>query len=157
MTITKNVLVTLDYRLTNSGGELLNPDQEPLVYLHGGHGHIFKKVEEALEGKSIGENVHVTLSPAEAFGVYDEELVVEEPLTELPDELFVGMEIDGYMEESPDDVIIYTVREIHDDSALLDGNHPMSGESLIFDGTVEDIQVISDEAIQEILEHHHHH
>ncbi len=157
MTITENALVSLDYRLTDTEGNLLNPDQEPLIYLHGGHGHLFRKVEEALEGKSVGETFHVTLSPGEAFGDYDKELVVEEPLSELPDEITVGMEIDGYMEESPDDVIIYTVTELHEEYAVLDGNHPMAGMSLIFEGTVQDVQELSEEAIREILEHHHDH
>lgn len=157
MTITENALVSLDYRLTDTEGNLLNPDQEPLIYLHGGHGHLFRKVEEALEGKSVGETFHVMLSPGEAFGDYDKELVVEEPLSELPDEITVGMEIDGYMEESPDDVIIYTVTELHEEYAVLDGNHPMAGMSLIFEGTVQDVQELSEEAIREILEHHHDH
>lgn len=157
MTITDNALVTLDYRLTDTEGNLINPDQEPLIYLHGGHGHLFKKVEEILEGKSVGDTFHVTLTPGEAFGDYDAELVVEEPLSELPEDIAVGMEIDGYMEGSPDDVVIYTVTEVHENHAVLDGNHPMAGKSLIFEGTVQDVQEISEEVIREILEHHHDH
>lgn len=157
MTITKDKLVSLDYRLTDSEGNLLNPDEKELIYLHGGYGQVFQKVEEALEGKKVGDSVRVPLSPAEAFGEYDEELVIEESLSELPEELAVGMEIDGYMEESPDDVIIYTVTEIRGDRAVLDGNHPLAGKSLVFEGTVEEIQEISEEAVREILEHHHHH
>jgi FKBP-type peptidyl-prolyl cis-trans isomerase SlyD len=157
MTITKDTLVSLDYRLTDAEGNLLNPDEEELIYLHGGYGQIFKKVEEALEGKSVGDSVRVVLSPAEAFGDYDEALVVEESLSELPEELAVGMEIDGYTEESPDDVVIYTVAEIRGDTAVLDGNHPLAGKSLVFEGTVEEIQELDEEAVREILEHEHHH
>lgn len=157
MTISKDKLVTLDYRLTDTEGNLLNADEEELIYLHGGYGHVFEKVEAALEGKGVGDAVHVTLEPGDAFGEYDGSLVVEEALSELPEDLHVGMEIDGYMEENPDDVVIYTVREINGNEALLDGNHPLAGLSLVFDGTVEDVQEIGEEAIQEILEHEHHH
>jgi FKBP-type peptidyl-prolyl cis-trans isomerase SlyD len=157
MTITKDTLVSLDYRLTDSEGNLLNPDEEELIYLHGGYGQIFKKVEDALEGKKVGESVRVPLSPPEAFGEYDEALVVEEPLSELPEELEVGMELDGHLEASPDDVVIFTVREIREDSAVLDGNHPLAGMSLVFEGTVEEIQALGEEAVREILEHHHEH
>ncbi|MDA3945066.1 MAG: peptidylprolyl isomerase [Helicobacteraceae bacterium] len=155
MTITENRLVTLAYRLTNSKGELLNPDQEPLIYLQGGHGHVFKKVEETLEGKHIGESVSITLSPDEAFGDYDAALVVKEPLDELPEGITVKMEIETY-EEGLDEATVYTVTEIKDGYALLDANHPMAGDSLTFEGTVEDIQELGEEAIREILAHHHH-
>ncbi len=156
MTITESTLVTLTYRLTNSKGELLNPDNEPLIYLQGGHGHVFKKVEEALEGKSVGESIHLTLAPDEAFGNYDAALIVKEPLDELPDKLTVGMEMEAYAEGS-NDLIIYTVTEIQEDYALLDANHPMAGETLTFEGTVKDMQALNEEAIQEILAHQHHH
>lgn len=157
MTITKNALITLDYRLTNSKGELLNPDKEPLIYLHGGYGYVFKKVEEALEGKGIAEKVHVVLKPGEAFGDYDEDLIVKEDLSELPEGVAVGMEIEGSSEESPDEITVYTVKEVQGGYAILDGNHPMAGETLTFEGTVKDIQALGEEAIQEILAHNHDH
>lgn len=157
MPITKNTLVSLEYTLSDSEGIRLNPDNEPLIYLHGGYGLVFAKVEEALEGKGTGDSVRVELSPAEAFGEFDGELVVEEALSELPEDLAVGMEIDGYIEESPEDVIIYTVKEIRGDTAVLDGNHPLAGRSLVFEGTVRETQELDEEAVREILEHQHHH
>jgi FKBP-type peptidyl-prolyl cis-trans isomerase SlyD len=157
MTITKDTLVSLDYRLTDAKGNLLNPDEEELIYLHGGYGQVFAKVEEALEGKRVGDSVRVPLAPAEAFGEHDEALVVEESLSELPDDIFVGMEVDGYMEENPDDVVIYTVTEVRDGSAVLDGNHPLAGMSLVFEGTVQEVQALDADAVREIMAHHHHH
>jgi FKBP-type peptidyl-prolyl cis-trans isomerase SlyD len=50
-----------------------------------------------------------------------------------------------------------TVTELHEDHAVLDGNHPMAGMRLIFEGTVQDVQEISEEAVRGILEHHHDH
>ena len=157
MPITKDCLVTLEYELFSTGGERLNDDEEPLMYLHGGYGQIFAKVEAALEGKTVGDDIHLALSPDEAFGVYDGSLVVEEALSELPDGLEVGMEIEGHLESDPDDVIVYTVKEIRGDEAVLDGNHPLAGQSLVFDATVVEVQPLEEEAVREILEHEHHH
>jgi len=157
MQIAKNTLVTLTYELFTSDGALLNPDDEPLMYLHGGYGQIFEKVEAELEGKKVGDDIYVALTPAEAFGEYDGSLVVEEALSELPEELEVGMEIEGHLESDPDDIIIYTVKEIRGDEAVLDGNHPLAGRSLVFDATVADVQPLDDAAVREILEHEHHH
>ncbi|MDQ1325657.1 MAG: FKBP-type peptidyl-prolyl cis-trans isomerase SlyD [Campylobacterota bacterium] len=156
MVIAKNRLVALEYRLTDNEGNLLNENQEPIIYLHGGYGHIFKALEERLEGKAVGDTFCVTLSPQEAFGEYQEDLVASEALSELPEDLFVGMEVDGYMEDAPEDIIIYTVTQIYSDHAVLDANHPLAGISLTFEGSVDEIQEIDEKAIEEILEHHRH-
>ena len=156
MPIAKNTLVTLDYRLLSPEGETLY-EEEDLMYVHGGYDQIFEKVEAALEGREAGDAVRVTLSPAEAFGEYDGALVVDEALSELPDELSVGMELDGYSEENPDDLVIYTVKEIRDGRAVLDGNHPLAGREIIFEATVKELNPLSDEAVREILEHGHDH
>jgi len=160
MPITKDCLVTIEFELRSSDGELLHTEEEPLMYLHGGYGQLFEKVEAALEGRSVGDDVSIALSPAEAFGEYDGSLLIEESLHELPDDLAVGMEIDGYLETHPDDVIIYTVKEIRGDEAVLDGNHPLAGRDIVFNATVRDVEPLEEEAVREILEHeheHHHH
>ena len=157
MTIAKNCIVTVDYHINDTEGVLLHEEEEPIIYLHGNYGHIFKAVEEALEGKSIGDTFKVVLSAQDAFGEYDPELVVTEALGELPEELCVGMEIDGYMDEESEDVTIYTVSEITDTHATLDGNHPLAGMDLVFEGEILDIHAANDEEIQEILNYHHEH
>ncbi|MDD4884528.1 peptidylprolyl isomerase, partial [Sulfuricurvum sp.] len=123
MSVTKNCIVTIDYRILDAEGNLLHEEDEPLTYLHGNYGQIFKAVEEALEGKDVDHTFTVKLSSNEAFGQYDPELIVTEALSELPAEVSVGMEVDGYFDEDSDDVIIYTVTAIEGDHATLDGNH----------------------------------
>ena len=138
MQVAKNSVVTLKYTVTDPDGAVVDEGQEALVYLHGGHEDIFPKIEEALEGKGLNETVRVTLQPDEAFGEYDEELVQIEARDDLPEELEVGMELEGGPEdaEDEDDVIIYRVTEINDDKVTLDGNHPLAGQALIFVCTV---------------------
>ena len=41
MQVAKNTVVTLDYSVTDTDGELVDAGQEPLVYLHGGYDDIF--------------------------------------------------------------------------------------------------------------------
>ncbi len=156
MTISKDRLVQLDYRLSDGEGNLLNPDDGEIIYLHG-HGQIFEKAEAALEGKGEGESVSVDLAPAEAFGEHREELVAEEMLSELPEDVFVGMELEGYLDENPEDVIVYVVTHIGERSAVLDGNHPLAGKALRFEATVTEVQELEPEAVREILEHSHDH
>lgn len=157
MSITKNCIVTLDYHINDTEGNLLHEAEESLVYLHGDYGHIFPTVERALEGKNIGDTFSVTLSADKAFGDYDPSLVVTEALSELPVGVSVGMELDGYFDEDSDDVSIYTVTRIDGDRATLDGNHPLAGMDLVFEGTVLDIHEATPQEIKEVQEFHRDH
>ena len=152
MLVTKNCIVTIDYHINDTEGKLLHEQTEPLTYLHGDYGQLFAGVEEALEGKKTGDTFKVALSSDQSFGEYDPELLVTEDVSELPDDLHVGMEIDGYMEDDCEDIIIYTVKEIKGKKAILDGNHPLAGMDLVFEGTVLDIHEADAKTIQDVLE-----
>lgn len=146
--VAKNTVVTLDYNVTDSDGVLVDAGKEPLVYLHGGYDDIFPKIEEAVQGRTIGETVQVKLQPDEAFGDYDEQLIQIEPRNQFPKELQVGMQFEGAPEGSDDDdFIIYRVTDIADDKVVLDGNHPLAGMSLIFSCTVTGVRPASAEEI----------
>ncbi|WP_374265961.1 peptidylprolyl isomerase [Zoogloea sp.] len=146
MKVVKNSVVTLDYRVTNPEGVEVDDGQTPLVYLHGGYDDLFPKLEEALEGKAVGDTVTVRLHADEAFGEYDPELVQIESLDNLPEEVEVGMELEGApADESDEDeeIIFYRVTAIDGDEATLDGNHPLAGQPLVFTCTVAAIRPAS--------------
>jgi len=149
MQVAKNTVVTLDYNVTDPDGELVDAGKEPLVYLHGGYDDIFPMIEEALQGKSIGESVVVKMQPDDAFGEYDAELVQIEPRKSFPQELQVGMQFEGLPEgEDEDEVMIYRVTEIADDRVVLDGNHPLAGMALVFTCTVTAVRPASTEEVE---------
>ena len=154
MQVEKNSVVTLDYSVTDPDGELVDAGQEPLVYLHGGYDDIFPMIEEALQGKKVGETVVVKMQPDDAFGEYDADLIQVEPRNTFPKELEVGMQFEGLPESGEeDDAIIYRVTEIADDKVVLDGNHPLAGMALVFTCTVTGVRPASAEE----LEHGHVH
>lgn len=149
MPVSKNTVVTLDYNVTDSDGNVVDEGREPLVYLHGGYDDIFMRIEEALQNKQIGESVQVKLQPDEAFGDYDADLVQIEPRDNFPKEIQVGMQFEGGPEGADDDeYLIYRVTEIADDKVVLDGNHPLAGMSLLFTCTVTAIRPASAEEIE---------
>jgi FKBP-type peptidyl-prolyl cis-trans isomerase SlyD len=153
MEISKNKLVYLQYTLHDADGLHLNPNEGELIYLHGGYGHIFPELENAVDGKVVDDSFKVTFSPEEAFGEYDEELLVKERLSDLPKDIYVGMELDGNTDESPDDMVVFTVMDIQSDHASLNGNHPLAGKTLTFEGVITKIQELEEDAISKILEH----
>ncbi|TCJ16305.1 peptidylprolyl isomerase [Parasulfuritortus cantonensis] len=135
MKIADNTVVTLDYQVADPSGHVVDPGKEPLVYLHGGHGDLFAKLEDALAGKTVGDAVKVNLLPEDAFGLYDKELILSESRAGFPDELEVGMQFELTNPED-DQETLYRVAEFDADQVVLDGNHPLAGLALVFTCTV---------------------
>ena len=157
VTVTVNTIVTLDYTVTTPEGHTVDEGQEPLIYVHGGYNNIFAPIEAGLEGKSVGDSFEISVPAAEAFGLYDDALVVTESLENLPEEIEVGMQIEGHMEGNEDDMLIYIVQKVDDTHAVLDANHPLAGIDMVFRGSVSEIVSADDETIRRLLEHSHDH
>ena len=152
MNAAHNTVVSLSYELYDADGTLIEKAKDPLVYLHGGYSGIFPLVEKALEGKAVGELCQVRLTPADAFGEYDAELVRVETRDSFPAEVEIGMQFQGESGEEGE-VIVYTVTDIADGKVVVDGNHPLAGQTLNFECTIADVRA----ATQEELSHGHVH
>jgi FKBP-type peptidyl-prolyl cis-trans isomerase SlyD len=161
MQIAKDTVVTLKYRVTDLQGNAVDEGQQPLVYLHGGYGGIFDRIEEMLQDKEVGDALEVKLDPDDAFGEYDAELVIIEPRRLFPENIEVGMQFERAAEEDDEDDALYTITDIADDKVVVDGNHPLAGMSLLFACTVEGVRQASGEEIAHGHVHepggHHHH
>lgn len=160
MQITKDTVVTLEYRVTDSDGGLVDDGKHPLTYLHGGYGGIFDRIEVELQGKDVGDKLEVKLQPEEAFGDYDESLIAIEPRSLFPDNIEVGMQFERGSEDEEDDGLLYTITDIADDKVVVDGNHPLAGQALVFSCTVTDVRKASAEELSHGHVHgpggHHH-
>lgn len=162
MNITKDTVVTLHYKLSDTQGNLIEESSEPMVYLHGGYNNTLPKLEEALDGKAPGAEVMVQVEPADAFGEYDADLVKVEPRNLFPEDVEVGMQFEG----APDggeqaDSLVFTVTDIADGKVVLDGNHPLAGIALRFALNVVEVRKASEEEVAHGHVHgphgHHHH
>lgn len=161
MQVTKDTVVTLSYELLDSDGQLIESSETPVEYLHGGYDGIFRRVEEALSGKDVGERCQIRLEPEDAFGDYDEELVRMEPRDKFPGNLEVGMRFEGRGEDSGT-TLIYTITDIADDKVVVDGNHPLAGQTLHFACIVTGVRAATEEELEHGHvhgngEHHQHH
>jgi FKBP-type peptidyl-prolyl cis-trans isomerase SlyD len=146
MQIGPDTVVTLAYRVTDSDGNLIDAGERPLVYLHGGYGGIFEKIEEELLGQSIGFQKDIRLHPEEAFGDYDAELVLMESRDLFPDDIEVGMQFERATENGDDDML-YTITDIAEGKVVVDGNHPLAGMALVFSCTVNDVRAATPEEV----------
>ena len=153
MKVTKHRVVTIDYTLKDSEGEVLDTSEgeEPLQYIHGTD-TLVPGLERRLEGTSPGDEIAVTVEPADGYGLRDDELVVSMPRERFSeiDDLSVGMQLEARNDEGPQ---LITVTEIGDEAVTVDANHPLAGAVLHFDVSVREVR----QATSEEIEHGHVH
>jgi peptidylprolyl isomerase len=137
--ITKGNTVEVHYTGRFVDGEVFDSSEgkDPLQF-EVGSGQIIPGFENAILGKQIGEKVTVTVSPEQAYGPMREDLVVEVPSDKMPGPVEVGqlLQADG----GEGQVVQVIVREVKEDVVIIDGNHPLAGQDLIFEIEVVSIQ-----------------
>jgi FKBP-type peptidyl-prolyl cis-trans isomerase SlyD len=158
MKIAKDTVVTLQYRVAEANGRLIEQSKTPMVYLHGGYDNTLPKIEEALEGQEAGHEVTLNLQPEDAFGQRDESLVRVIPKSEFPPGVKVGGQLEGRTDDGQPHV--FHVMKIKGPEVHLDGNHPLAGKALKFQLKVTGVRAASAEEIEHRHvhgEHGHHH
>lgn len=145
MKIAPGCLVRLDARMYDAQGHLLEASGELLVYLHGA-GDIFPAIERALDGQEPGFETSLHLEPHEAFGDDDPGLLHLVERSHLGAEVRVGLKFEG-VPGRPGDGRIYTVTQLTDAIAVLDGNHPLAGRALRFDIRVCTVERASEDEL----------
>ena len=146
LVVDDNIWVSVVYRLFDLSGNALDDVARNLTYLHGGYGEVLPKIEALLSGKSTGADCSIQLEPDDAFGDYDENLITMLPVERLPPDSQVGMTFEGIPGEA-DDGRVYTVTDMAQGQAVLDGNHPLAGIGLRYELSIESLRSASDEEI----------
>ncbi len=152
MKIEKNAFVKLHFELKDDKGTVIDSSigDDPLEYIHG-LGFFIEGLEEALEGKEIGEKLNISLSPEKAYGEVSEDLISEVPVSEFGDELS-KLEVGQPVQITSDDgEFVVTVSEIKDDVVVLDANHPLAGKTLVFDIEILEVRVATEDEIQDFI------
>ncbi len=133
-TVQPDSLVTLHYRLAlDDDTELLNTFGATPATLQLGSGELVPTLERCLTGVTVGERHVFLLEPEQAFGPHNPKLVERFTRVDLPP----GKELQelALIEFTAPDGSTYTglVRELTDDGAVIDFNHPLAGKALRFE------------------------
>ncbi|MBK7690161.1 MAG: peptidylprolyl isomerase [Bacteroidetes bacterium] len=141
--VKKGDTIKVHYKGTLTDGSLFDSSEgkDPLEFTVGENMVIFG-FDNGVMNMAIGEKKTLNIPSMEAYGAVNEDLIIEIPKAELPEELgeiTEGMQLnmvnqDGY--EIPVEVI-----EIKEDAIVLDGNHPLAGMDLIFE--VELVEIVA--------------
>jgi peptidylprolyl isomerase len=105
-----------------------------------GEGQVIPGFEKGLEGMAIGEKKSIHIPADEAYGDHHPELVQEVPREHIPQEieLEVGVQLQA---QGPNGPFVVVVTDLSDETATLDGNHPLAGKALNFD--LELVEIVS--------------
>ncbi|MEX0951111.1 MAG: peptidylprolyl isomerase [Gammaproteobacteria bacterium] len=150
MQVNENCAVSIHYTLTNDAGEELDSSagQAPLTYLHGAQ-NIIPGLEQALAGKAPGDNLKVSIEPKDGYGEQNPELLQTVPMEAFQgvDEVKPGM---VFGVQGPGEQVHHvTVKEVEAEEVVIDGNHPLAGQTLHFDVTIEDIREATPDEIEQ--------
>jgi FKBP-type peptidyl-prolyl cis-trans isomerase 2 len=110
--------------------------REPIVAKLG-EGNLIPGFENGLINMEKGEKKKVTLPPSEAYGDYREDMIQEVPKEQMPGEVEVGISLQADTQYGP---INFIVKEVKEETVILDANHPLAGKTLVFDLEVVDFQ-----------------
>lgn len=131
--ITQNSTVTVNYTGKLEDGTIFDTSlvegREPLKAKLG-EGQLIPGFESGLIDMGIGENKTIEIEPTEAYGEYNESLILEVAKNQVPENVEVGMMLQTFGPMGPS---IVKVLEIKDEVVLIDANHPLAGKKLIFE------------------------
>lgn len=131
--ITKSSTVTVNYTGKLEDGTIFDTSlvegREPLKAKLG-EGQLIPGFESGLIDMTIGENKVIEINPTEAYGEYNNELIVEVSKNNVPENVEVGMMLQTFGPMGPS---VVKVLEIKDEVVVIDANHPLAGKKLTFE------------------------
>jgi FKBP-type peptidyl-prolyl cis-trans isomerase SlyD len=148
MAIENNQVVGIEYELKEKGGsEILDSSkgQPPLEFIVG-KGQIIPGLEKEIIGMEQGEQKQITVPASEAYGEINPDAV-----DELPKEQFAGIDLQPglplYGQGDGGETIQVVVKEVKDNSVIIDYNHPLAGKDLVFDVKIESVRDATDDEL----------
>ena len=153
MQIEPKTVVTFHYTLRDESGAVLESSRgaDPAAYLHGAN-NIVPGLESAMAGRSDGDTFTATVGPADGYGVRNTDKAQRVPIKHLS---FNGkLRAGDVVQLSTDDGMrAVTVTKAGRHTADIDTNHPLAGQTLVFDIEVSQVRA----ATAEELNHRHAH
>lgn len=134
MQVKKGDTVRVHYtgRLTTGEQFDSSAGREPLEF-EVGAGMMIKGFDDAVLGMAIGDKKTVTLQPADAYGERHEEMIIDFPRSNFPDDLQPEAGMQLMMNNGAGQQFPVTIVEIREEVVVLDGNHMLAGKELVFD------------------------
>lgn len=129
--------VQIHYTGTLEDGTVFDSSEgrDPLSFTLG-QGQVISGFEEAALGMEVGETKKARIDVDEAYGQRRDDLVLEVPREQLPDELEVDVGTPLQLQQPDGQAVPVTVAALDETTVTLDANHPLAGQALTFEMTL---------------------
>ena len=107
-------------------------EREPLEFTIGA-GQMIPGFEEAVRGMQVGQMKTVTIPAEEAYGPYNEDMVLVVEREQLPPELHPAVGQQLQMQQQDGRVGVVLVTDVSETTITIDTNHPLAGKDLTFE------------------------
>jgi peptidylprolyl isomerase len=126
-------------KLTNGETFDSSEGRDPLEF-EVGTGMVIKGFDDGVTGMVVGDKKTVNIPVEEAYGPRNDEMLVEFPKDRLPADMQIEEGLPLMMSNESGQQFQVVVVEVKDDAVVLDANHPLAGEDLIFD--IELVEIV---------------
>lgn len=126
--------VKVHYHGKLRSGETFDSSQgrEPLEFTVGS-GQVIKGFDQGVMGMQVGDKRTVEIPVQDAYGPKQDEMIIEFPRNQFPPDMKPEEGMQLMMNNGAGQSFPVTVTEVKEDSVILDANHPLAGQDLIFD------------------------
>lgn len=126
--------VKVHYHGTLTDGSTFDSSEgrEPLEF-QAGSGQVIKGFDDAVMNMSIGEKKTVHIPVDDAYGQRHPENMMEYPISEFPEDMAPATGMQLQMTDNAGNIIPVIITEVKESVVVLDANHPLAGEDLIFE------------------------
>lgn len=126
--------VKVHYTGTLEDGRVFDSSENkrPLEFILGG-GEVIEGFERGALGMKVGEKKRIEIPPEEAYGQRKGELVINVNKNDFPEDITPSVGLQLEIKQTNGDITYVIVTEVSGEAVTLDANHPLAGETLIFD------------------------
>ena len=116
--------------------------RDPLEFTVG-TGQVIKGFDDGVKGMQVGDKKTVEIAVGDAYGEKSQDMIIEFPKTQFPEDMNpeVGQQL--MMSNGSGQSFPVTIMEVQEETVLLDANHPLAGQDLIFDIELVEIVPVS--------------
>lgn len=119
-------------KLTNGETFDTSKGHEPLEF-EVGSGMVIKGFDAGVTGMKPGEKKTVNIPVEEAYGPLNPAMMIEYPKAQFPKDMQLETGMPLIMNSASGEQFEVKIKEIKEEVVVLNANHPLAGEDLIFD------------------------
>jgi peptidylprolyl isomerase len=131
-------------KLTNGETFDTSSGRDPLEF-EIGSGSVIKGFDDGVRGMEVGQSKTISIPVEDAYGSRSDDMLIEFPKDRFPKDMQIEEGMQLMMSNGTGQNMPVIVTEIKENSVILDANHPLAGEELIFD--IELVEIVESKPI----------